>query len=449
MPIEHIAKAGLFSLLFLTHLVSAQTDAPEPAFQQVFPQSAYRSDLQELADRLTSVHPRPFAYISAPQFSALVERHKASIKADTTLSEVIWMFSSIVASIGCGHTSLGHFNQEDKLLPVSRRFPVDAVFVGDRLFVTDPLSNADTLSIGDEVVAINGLPVAQLREGIFAHIGTDGHIVGYKQGLTNIYLTAYIAYQLNLPTHYEVQLAGASPGQTYRLHPLTDYRYKPIVPPHARCQKTLCFEWLPEVEAGLVTIRSSNFYGERHAEFVDFVDAAMTDLQARGGKKLILDYRGNTGGSAFAAAHVLQYIADRPFTYFAADSDGADGLKQPLTPHKNRFDGRVLVLVDGVTLSSTGHFLSLVKTHGFAELVGAESGASYLVNANTQSFEASATKIRYRIAQSSFFTPVQGLVPDRGVVPDHPVSANIESILSGTDQILSHAMHLLSSRDQR
>ena len=105
--------------------------------------AALKRELATLGEQLKSLHPDPFAVITEEAFETLLDAVRSGVDAETTPADQLWNFSQLIAAIGCGHTRLDFFNQEDALIRPPERFPVDVRFVGERLYVIDPLVNAD------------------------------------------------------------------------------------------------------------------------------------------------------------------------------------------------------------------------------------------------------------------------------------------------------------------
>lgn len=427
-------RSGLLAL-------AQQPPEPKPSSRASHSKQAYLEDFDELVSRLLDRHPQPYAFISETEFQKQVAATRQSISADTSLRDFIWMLSATIASVGCGHTTLGYFNQEDALLPDSLRLPVDARYVDGRLYVIDPLINADLVQTGDQLLSINGVDASKVRAQIHRHISADAHIATAKDILLNAYLNAYVAYQLDTPTGYTV-VTKSSPTPL-QLQPLKTYQYSPLRDPNDPCQENLCFRWLDSHDSALLTIRSFAYYGDKFPVFEAFINQTFAQMAEERAKYLVIDVRGNAGGSGAASAYLLQHITPRSFAFYAKDSAGNEALKRPQAPAANRFRGDIYVLADGGSQSSSGHFLSLAKSGQLATIIGEEAGATYTVNDNAERFEATNTGIRYKIARTQFFTTAEGLPIDQGVLPDHQVRASIEGILDGRDTVLDAARKLI------
>ncbi|NNF00433.1 MAG: hypothetical protein HKN25_15550, partial [Pyrinomonadaceae bacterium] len=103
--IVNIVSVTVF-LFVATFICPAQSDDTQnEKFSTVFPRQAYLHDIDELAKNLTDTHPQPYEFISKERYWRNVEAKKELITDSTTYGEFIWHASSIIASIGCGHTS--------------------------------------------------------------------------------------------------------------------------------------------------------------------------------------------------------------------------------------------------------------------------------------------------------------------------------------------------------
>lgn len=437
-----LVSVFLLTLMAAPSISAQQRELDDNYLHKVYPLADYLNDLDELVERLVTLHPQPYAFITEAEFDQLVAEKKRSLNNHTTLGEYIWMYSSIIASIGCGHSSLSYFNQEDNLLSASQRFPLEARFIGDKLYITDPLINADKVSPGDQITSINGQSVATVQQSIYAHIGTDGHIRGYKQELANAYFTAYVAYSFQFPDLFTVRLNNSN--GLIPLENLLDYQYKPIISPNNDCQQSLCLKILANEDVAVMTIRSTAYY-ENLDTFKAYVDKSFSTIKSgRGINNLILDFRGNHGGSSQATSYLLKQFANKAFTYFSQDTIFVDEqLKQAIAPTKERYTGKVYILVDGGTLSATGHFLSLIKANQLATLVGEESGSTFTCNDKSKHFKATHTGITYKIATATYSTPANDFPNSRGIFPDHEVVPGIDDYLNDRDPVMTYTLELI------
>ena len=426
----------IFEVLLLPDVLAG---ANEKKWNKVYSKEDYISDIEQVAQIIEENHPRAFAHISEAEFNQLITEIKLEITNSTTYSEFLWKIDKIVASIGCGHSSLGYFNQENDVLPDNLRFPLDVRLVDSRLYVIDPLSNSNKIMIGDEIMSINGIETSLVIENIYKHISSDGGNLAYKKQLLNDYFTAYMSYNFDLTEVYTVIIKGNSTPQN--LVPLKSFRYKPLIHPKAKCRKNLCLDFNQDKSIAILTVRSFSYYGETISEFEEFITNSFSEI-SENSKDLIIDVRANNGGSSIAAATLLTRISESPFRYFKKETGY---LTHEIKPDTARFFGNVYVLADGGGLSTTGHFLSLIKHYELATIIGEESGATFSVNDASKDHTLNKTNIKLRMATEVFSTVAEELPLHRGVLPDHHISKPLQDYINGTDEIMDYAISLIKN----
>ncbi|MDW3652734.1 MAG: S41 family peptidase [Bacteroidia bacterium] len=418
----------------------AQEIKDEERFTSVYPQEKYLADLDEFAKSLTETHPQAYEFMSKEDFWKSVSEKKNSISSKTTLSEFIWMCSELIANLGCSHSNLGFFNQEFHLLPDSLRFPIDSRFIGESCFITDPLVNADRVSIGEEIISINGLSIAEIKAGIFKHISSDGYNPQRKKGMLNVEFNSYLSYFLGFPASYSIVLKGKK--APIQLRALKKYNFNPRNAYDSGCKDRLCAEISEKENTAQLTIRSF-YFGDKVQAYYSFIDSVFEVMNTKQIQHLIVDVRGNGGGPSFTASHLLKYLAEKPFTYFSKETRYEEAFNLPMEPYENAYKGKIYVLMDEGCGSTTGHFLSLLEDQQIGTLVGTESGSTFSCNDNSQNFKLTHTGISYRVARNTFTTTAQGLAKNRGILPDHPVEQTLKDFLNNRDTALEFTQALI------
>ncbi|MEO3796939.1 S41 family peptidase [Nonomuraea sp. B10E15] len=154
---------------------------------------------------------------------------------------------------------------------------------------------------------------------------------------------------------------------------------------------------------------------------------------------VVLDLRGNTGGSPDEVARLLGALAHGKVTGYTCDPGGA------CDPHRTDdtvplLNLPVALLTDGICASACDHFTGAVKRHRLGPVIGTRtsgmvSGVAYPYALNDG---------------STLILPTQyGLGPNReivngiGVPPDHFVPRTAEDLSAGRDPAMTKALTLL------
>lgn len=420
-------------------------ETPAEKFTKVYTPEAYREDLDQLGQKLLEVHPNALKFISETDFRETIAEKKALITDRTTYGEFIWHCSEIIASINCSHTTMGSFNPENEMLPLALRFPLQTRWVNDRLYVIDPLNNEDNISVQDEILSINQVAVPDLIREIYQHIPSQGYVETTKKHFFNTWSTGLIPFSLGFPDAYEIRVR--SKDKPVFLKEAVSFKDPYFDPSIKFCRENLCFETSDDHQYALLTISSFNYYPWNNLNvFEDFINQSFATIREKGIQNLVIDLRFNGGGSAESSIHLLKYLIGKPFTYFMDNSDykvTAKEMDDALL--KNTFRGKCYFLIDGMGQSTTGHFMSLVKTLDLGIIVGEELGSNQFCTAGQTICRLSNTKLQYYVANTTSKVAVDSLPDETGILPDHEVTQGIEDYLNNVDAVLEYTLGLINN----
>lgn len=418
---------------------------PTEKFHKIYTAEAYKADLDQLGKSLLKIHPNALKFISQKDFDNNVEKAKSQISNETTFGEFSYICNKIIASVHCSHTGMGNFYPEHEMLPISRFFPIQTRWIGNQMYVIDPLNNSDQVKAKDEILTINGIPVATIIDKIYQHIPAQGYVKTTKNHVFNSFSSTMIPYALGLPETYSIIVKGHN-------NPIVLHKAEKSLGPYwdylKYCPNLLCIEYMDDKKTALMTIESFNYYSWNNLQvFGDFIDQNFKEIQEKGIKNLIIDVRFNGGGSQSAAIHLLKYLVDKPFTYYSkSDFPGKIGKiegEELIYPFTNRYKGKVLFLIDGIGNSTTGHFMSLVKVHKLGTIIGEELGSNQFCSAGSISCRLKNTKLSYYIANNTHISTATSLPDETGILPDHYLHQSIDDVINRKDVVKEFALGLL------
>ncbi len=126
----------------------------------------------------------------------------------------------------------------------------------------------------------------------------------------------------------------------------------------------------------------------------------------------------------FFAAQLFSYLTNDDFIYFKRNEDieEFEPLYQLMQPNKLNFQGKVYVFVNGGSLSTTGHLISLLKFHTDAVFIGEEPGSILRCNDFSIQLTLPNSGIELNIPRTSFETFVSGFTLNDAFVIDYGVN---------------------------
>ena len=137
----------------------------------------------------------------------------------------------------------------------------------------------------------------------------------------------------------------------------------------------------------------------------------------------------------------------QPFTYylkseFEGKTDKLYG-EEIIYPLENRFKGKVYFLIDGNGNSTTGHFMSLVKTHHLGTIIGEELGSNHFCTAGQTLCRLKNTKLVISVANNTHISTAIKLPDEIGILPDFYVSQSIDDYLNQVDAVKNFTLKLI------
>jgi carboxyl-terminal processing protease len=156
-------------------------------------------------------------------------------------------------------------------------------------------------------------------------------------------------------------------------------------------------------------------------------------------KAIIFDLRGNPGGLGGMASGVAGLVMDKQSTLGSMHSRGGS-VNFVVYPQENPFLGKVVILTDYGTGSTSEVFAAGMQENGRATIIGETSAGAVLPSV----FEKLPTGAIFQYAISDYRSPKNILIEGRGVKPDIPVSITRDALLAGRDEQLEAAIAFIS-----
>jgi len=311
---------------------------------------------------------------------------------------------------------------------------LDVRFVDDRLLVTrvaiENSAYAAGIRPGDEILSINGRTIDLLTAEVLEfptppfHARNERYMI-----LEEIYWELLGPASENVLISYRRDVGDPSEVVLQRTARSASVVFEEGLPP---TYVTSEHRFLDENTGYL---RFNSF----HPELLDEMAAAMELFSETDG--LVIDLRGNPGG-AFGVRHQLasRFVSERSVIWRYRGANGVDDIF--LDPTDQPYSGHLVILVDGLSASSSEEFSGGLQAMGRATIIGQRTPGRDVV-ADIAVLPIGAYFV-FPVAETM---TVDGTVLEyRGVIPDIEVAYQREILIDGRDAQLDAALTFLHAQ---
>lgn len=372
---------------------------------------------------------------------------------------------------------------------------LDFEIINDKMYVIKNKSENKTISIGAEVVAVNGKNWSELLPEYYTLFASDGYNITWKRKrMSKIFSGFYtnengiqdsIHYTFKqndslkvicikrkkepLKTKDTAKSLSAQPKKISKKDKNT-YGYNKLTKTNNRDLKFI------EKDSSIAVIKIKNFALGKPSRFYK---ESFGKLKLFKTKTLIIDLRDNTGGSLKEITDLYGYLSDStyvfldpiqvvskttmiektryfsfpllakillaplhtPYTFFKTHKkeDGSyyysSSYSKPKPIHKNAFQGKVYVLINGGSFSASSIISSNLKGSKRATFVGEETGGAYngTVAGLMPIIKLPNSEVKIKIGLWAAYPFYKTNIEGRGIFPDKEIIPTIEDYIHGKD----------------
>lgn len=430
-----------------------------PAQTTVFSTREVQEDIAYLREHLEKHHPNLYLYSDPAAFKDFWDQLDKNLPEQSTHTEVYRQLSPVLSLIKDGHTLM---LPAKKLRSDSNRdslfFPFDVFCDGRRLWTLGNYSDSLDLLNGSEILSLNGTPTSQLIASLMKRLARDGHNPQYALWVLNRYFRSFYSFVWGHPKSFTLEVKEKdAPGQILKVPAMKradigirarekdSFSKDPAYPPN---QSGIQVKKLTAKNTALLSLPSfSNRilkarWGQKFRKEVRKCFSKLNEWKV---EHLYLDLRENQGGDIRLGRFLLSYLLESDFSLISGyqrvhrgKPSATQRLKVCKGPQegifpvqKDRFRGKVSVLINGGTFSNSAIVCAALKKYHRATFIGEESGGSRCVLAGAaKEISLPHSHIQVQIPRLQF--RISGtLEPDcGGLQPDSLTRLSIEDILS-------------------
>jgi hypothetical protein len=516
---RHAATAVLITSVCLwpggSHLGAQRLPSPEFAETVVSPEKLH-ADLAVLRTALEQAHPGLLRYATERElndaFAAAGDAARVPLRERQFLKEVARILGIVrddhtyaLPSASFWREAIGPTTYTQRstagTLPL---FPFFVTVVDDRLFVTHS-NGAVELPRGTEILTINGTRAADVLADLAPLMPTSGFTTTFRSRRIeqfsprqeyNVFVVSYALF-VATPEHFTLDIRTTDGKVSVATVPSArapelwaNFRMRYVGTTDSMLQRENPFR-LTQPTARTAVLSATAFHAWRwnqaKLDYPRDIAATFASINGSGVETLILDLRGNEGGTMEIAVEILRHVTTEPFQIydykemtgyrfpeltpylgnpkdldhftedlFETPANGRVRIKtslpdetwsRPLAPAPGRFGGRLIVLVDGATGSAAAQLATLIRVNRRdAIFVGEEVGGDMEgpVSGSYLSLILPHSKLRVEVPVLKKVLHLNGLRYERGrgVIPDHVITQTQEDIAHDIDSVLAFALQL-------
>lgn len=498
------SPAGLAMAALLLAAPPLAAQAPVAPPDSLIPGAALSEDIRVLRAAFEAVHPGLHRYVTPAQLDRRFAALEARLARGATARDAWLAFAELAAIVRCGHTFTNPANQSravaDLVFRRTPRVPFYFRWLDGRMVVTRDVSAEPLFPPGTEVLAVNGVPAATILARLLPYSRTDGG--NEAKRVANLALQPDARWQA-FDVFYPLLFAPPAGPWRFRIRaPDGAVRTVSAAPVDAAqrlaardsalraSSDTTRPPWTLRIDddgVAVLGMRTWVTYNDRW-NWEAWVDSAFAEVASRGARALVIDLRGNEGGTS-VGDRILAHLVEQPVVLsqlqrFVRYRQLPDSLRRHLDTWDRSFDdwsaattpaperpgflrlvrasedtagtvvqpigarwpGPTFVLVSADNSSATFQFALSVRELGLGRLVGQPTGGNRRgINGGAYYFvRLPNSRIEVDLPIIGYYSPTPQ--PDAGLEPDIAVKVTPADIAAGRDAELVAVRRALARR---
>lgn len=384
-------------------------------------------------------------YTDKVRLKIMLDEAEAALKNEMSEEEFYRLLAPIAAELKCGHSFLSVSEAAEEYMKTSGLFfPLEVRILNNNLYVIkDPYNTG--VKPGTQILSINGQKSEEVVQKILNNMTTDGNDTGRKRYDAERWFASMYYIFIDTPFVFTLELLGGlSESEMYTAEISAVHDSSLVTTTMGIVHNTANTPYLFEIKDTYALAKIPTFSCTDISTYKNDMYSFFSDIKTRKNENLILDVRGNYGGSPEPTIELFSYLIKTPAIFFADDNPFyLAKWKKPVQPSEKNFTGNLYVLMDEAGFSMNSFLLSLLKYHKIGVLIGAKSSGGFMCSDASMNAVLKNTGIRLRYSTDVFKTKVEGFPAGEGIGPDISIEWTIDDCVNGNDPVMKSVLEML------
>lgn len=169
---------------------------------------------------------------------------------------------------------------------------------------------------------------------------------------------------------------------------------------------------------------------------------ALEELEGQGMQRLIVDLRGNPGGSLETVSDILDLMLPEGLIVYIEDKNGEK--TEYTSDEEHQFTKPLAVLIDGNSASASEIYAGAIQDYGTGTIIGTRSYGKGVVQSVFDLQDGTSVKL----TMAEYFTPKGRNIDGKGIEPDVEVEYVYDDEHPEADNQLEKAMEVLGQKSE-
>ncbi|HET6245342.1 MAG: peptidase S41 [Bacteroidetes bacterium] len=475
----------IFPLFFIASVSLGQNIYPteNPLFIKTLEKDSIINELGILYDLLNTIHPGQFMHTEKAVFDNCYDSLRKSIQTDLTTIEYYCKTSLLLSKIKDGHTWVENSTIK-KQLQNELVFPFSVYKASDKFIISKSGTEEYNSFIGKTILKINDKSISEIVSKVKPYISLEGE---NETGMNYTFqLFPFYYFFIDSSNTFKLDYLDSIGNNATTV--LKGIEYREFTKNTRRIVEPIHQEF-KEGKIAILTVNTFyigdfEYYKINYKKYIDDFFKKVEKLKI---SSLIIDVRGNSGGSAEVSNYLFSYLTDKPYYYFeyvgkkykktaewkfystspqyindvdTATTKFINNLHCEVETDKKNYwwfekqkgkrkyhKGEIITLIDGGCFSTTGHFVSLLKDNQIGKLYGECTQGSYYSNDGGHMFQLPYSKLLVRIPTAQFKMRMPNFQYNpKGICPDLEINKKPDDFKTKYDRQLDSVIEQLSGR---